>query len=90
MPIVLTNPISGPVVTRKEVVGFSVDLRGGTLSVQFEDLTDSGETVGSSSGGAPLYSPDGIPRFTPAEYAAIKAAVYRIAIADGLVAGTVE
>lgn len=90
MPITLETPIAGPVVAKKEVIGFSIDLRGGMLSIQFADLTAQGEVVGQSSGGCLIYAPDGAPLFTPAEYASIKAAVYRIGIAAGVVAGTVE
>lgn len=90
MPITLGTPIAGPVVTKKEVAGFHIDLRGGTLSIQFADMTAQGEVVGQSSGGCSIYAPDGTPLFTQAEYASIKAAVYRIGIATGVVAGTVE
>jgi hypothetical protein len=90
MPITLTSPISGPVVAKKEVTGFSIDLSGGMISIQFADLTAQGETVGQSSGGCSLYAPDGTPRFTQQEYASIKAAVYRLALADGIVAGAVD
>ena len=90
MPITLATPISGPVVAKKEVVGFTIDLRGGSLSIQFADLTAQGEVVGQSSGGCSIYAPDGTPLFTQAEYASIKAAVYRVGIATGVVAGTVE
>lgn len=90
MPITLSTPISGPVVANKEVVGFSIDLRGGTLSIQFADMTAQGEIVGQSSGGCSIYAPDGTPLFTQQEYASIKTAVYRIGIAAGVVAGTVE
>lgn len=90
MPITLDTPISGPVVAKKEVVGFNIDLRGGTIAIQFADLTAQGEVVGQSSGGCSLYAPDGTPRFTGEEYASIKAAVYRLALADGIVAGSVD
>lgn len=89
MPITLTNPISGPVVTRKEVIAFAVNLQQGTVAITFADMTDDGETVGTSNAGASLYTPAGTPRFTGPEYASIKALVYRIALEDGLVAGTV-
>lgn len=89
MPIVLSNPISGPVVTRKELTAFAVDLQGGLLSLTFADLTDGGQRVGQSSVACALHAPDGSPLFTGAEYASIKAAVYRIAIASGAVDGSV-
>lgn len=90
MPITLTTPIAGPTVAKKEIVGFTIDLRGGMLSINFADLTAQGEIVGQSSGGCSIYAPDGAPLFTQAEYSSIKAAVYRIGIAAGVVAGTVE
>ena len=90
MPITLNTPIAGPVVAKKEVVGFTIDLRGGMLSINFADMTAQGDVVGQSSGGCSIYAPDGTPLFTPAEYTSIKAAVYRLGIAAGVVAGAVE
>lgn len=90
MPITLSTPIAGPVVAKKEVAGFTIDLRGGMLSIQFADMTAQGEVVGQSGGGCSIYAPDGTPLFTQQEYASIKAAVYRIGIAAGVVAGAVE
>lgn len=90
MPITLSAPIAGPVVTKKEVVGFTIDLRAGMITIQFADMTAQGEVVGQSSGGCSIYAPDGAPLFTQQEYASIKAAVYRIGIAAGVVAGTVD
>lgn len=90
MPIALTQPITGPVVTRKEIVGFSIDLQAGTLSMKFDHLTAEAETVGSSSCSASLYAPDGQPRFSLELYGQIKQSLYAIAIEDGCVAGVVE
>lgn len=89
MPITLDTPIAGPVIAKKEVVGFHIDLLAGTLALQFSDMTAEGEVVGSSGAGCSLYTPAGTPRFTGEEYASIKAAVYRLALESGLVAGTV-
>lgn len=90
MPIGLTTPISGPVVTRKEVVSFTVDLRNQLLHLRFVDLTADGQAVGESNATVSLRMPNGDPRFTAEEYALIKAAVYRLAIESGVVLGVVE
>lgn len=90
MPIALTTPISGPVVTRKEVVAFTVNLQNKQLHLRFADLTAEGQVVGESSAALSLSLPNGDPRFTAEEYALIKAAVYRLAIESGVVLGVVE
>lgn len=89
MPITLETPITGPVITRKEVTSFAVDLAGGTVTLGLAGLDDSGNVIDTASAVASLYRPDGAPRFTPELYGQIKAALYAIALEDGIVAGTV-
>jgi len=64
MPIILSEPESGPVVTKKEVVGFSVDLLGQLLTITFANYTDTGDKVGTSSRSCKPHAPDGTPLLT--------------------------
>lgn len=89
MPIALTEQITRPSIVKMEIFGFSVDLRGGRIELQFAHLTADNDIAGVSSGSASLYVND-VPQFTAAEYASIKGALYRIAVEQGLVAGVVE
>ena len=90
MPITLRTPIKGPVVTRQEISSFTVDIDGGIVVMNFADITESGEVVGQTPGESRLFLPDGRPRFSPQLYADIKAMLYRLAMEDGIVDGTVE
>lgn len=88
MPILLNSPESKPAVIAHEIAAFAVNLQAMTASMEFVAIDENG-------GKAPAFGitcsliANGAPRFTPAEYASIKAALYRIALEDGHVAGTV-
>ena len=90
MPITLDTPIAGPTITRKEVTSFAVDLAGGTVTLGLAGLDEAGSVIETSSAVASLYRPDGTPRFAPELYGSIKAALYAIALEDGIVSGVVE
>lgn len=89
MPIILNTPEPKPATVAHEIVNFSVDLQQMTVSMQFVAIDAAGGSVPSLGIQCGLLKVDGSPRFTPAEYASIKAALYRLAIEDGHIAGTV-
>lgn len=88
MPIILSEPESGPVVTKKEVIGFGVDLPGQLLTITFANITESGAMVGTTSASCRTHAPDGTPLLTAEEYATVRGALYRLALNAGIVSGT--
>lgn len=87
MPIILDNPETGPAVTKKEVVGFAVNLPGQLLTITFANITATGEMVGTSSRSCSTHAPDGTPLLTAEEYATVRGALYRLALNAGIVSG---
>lgn len=88
-PIELDTPVQAPAIVAMELGHFAVDLRAMTVAVRFDEIDESGARNGSVSGDLSLLDGNGVPRFTAQEYATIKAAIYRLSIADGVVAGKV-
>ncbi len=90
MPIRLEEPIVRDPVTRAEIVQFTIDLRANILRAEVARMTDAGEIVGTVVTQAiSLRTDAGSPRFTQQEYNTVKAAIYRMLIEDGIIAGTV-
>lgn len=90
MPLALDTPIPRDSITTVEVVYFNVDLRGNTMLVGFAQMTSSAEVIGTFERQISLRDANDNPRFTAEEYGSIKSAIYRLALEDGIVAGTVE
>lgn len=90
MPLALDTPIARDSITTVEVVYFNVDMRGSTILVGFAQMTSAGEVIGTFERQINLLDAENNPRFTPEEYDSIKSAIYRLALEDGIVAGTVE
>lgn len=90
MPIALETPV--PVViaptVAHEIVSFAVNLQTMTASMEFISIDADGIKRPSFGITCNLLA-GGNPRFTQAEYSSIKAALYRLAIEDGHVAGVV-
>ena len=89
MPITLSEPVARPSVTQAEIVSFNVDLQTGSVIIRFARKTADGVVIETTSSIATLFNANGIPQFTPAEYASIKGALYRIVIEQGLIAGAI-
>lgn len=89
MPIQIKDPIQAPAIVAKEISGFSVNLVSMRCDISFVSFDETGKVAGEESHNIPLLA-DGAPRFTPEEYASIKAALYRLALEDGVVAGAVS
>jgi hypothetical protein len=88
MPLELTTAIPRDPIASVEVIGFHIDLQSMQMQVRLAELTQAGEMIGQQMHGVNLVS-NGQPRFTSSEYNSIKAAIYRLLIADGIVAGSV-
>jgi len=90
MPLSLETPIARDPITQVEIIYFTPDLRANTMLVGFAQLTSTGEVIGTFERPINLLDANHAPRFTAEEYASIKSAIYRLALEDGIVAGTVE
>lgn len=85
MPIRLATPIVPDAITHAEITAFNVDLSAGVMIVRLADLTSSGRVVSEHTlPPIALFDAAGSPLFTADEYRAIKGAIYRLLIADGL------
>ena len=89
MPILLDSPESKPAVIAHEIAAFAVNLQAMTASMEFVAIDENGGKAPAFGITCSLLDADGKPRFTPAEYGSIKTALYRLALEDGHVAGTV-
>lgn len=88
MPIILSSPESKPAIVAHEIVSFDINLQAMTAAIEFISIDANGGRATAFGVTCSLLASD-VPRFTPAEYASIKSALYRLAIEDGHVAGTV-
>lgn len=89
MPIILEAPIPRANVTAKEIVHFVADLRTMTVYMTFANIDENGAKVSVDPQVSCALVDGNGSRFTPEEYASIKTALYRLALEDGHVAGTV-
>lgn len=88
MPIILSSPESKPAIVAHEIVSFNINLQAMTAAIEFVSIDAAGGKAPAFGVTCSLLA-SGAPRFTPSEYASIKAALYRLAIEDGHVAGEV-
>lgn len=91
MPIILDSPYvpAKPAVIAHEIVSFAVNLQTMTASMEFIAIDESGGKAPAFGITCNLLDAEGNPRFTTPEYGSIKTALYRLALEDGHVAGTV-
>lgn len=88
MPI-STDPITAPTIVAQEITRFTCDLDAMTVYIRFTQLDADGGKHGASDYTLSLIA-NGQTRFTADEYASIKGALYRLALEDGVVSGTVS
>ena len=93
MPIELETPIEQPArrITAKEITQFTCDLVSMTVQIRFSYIDQDRQRIPDRDEDHTLsLVDDGHPRFTPEEYASIKAALYRLAGEDGAASGVVK
>lgn len=89
MPIEI-QPDVLPVAVLARIVAFEVNLTDGNVAITLAYIDANGVELRPKYCTCALYHPDGSPRFDPTLYAALRADLYGMAIADGYVSGTVS